>query len=114
MKTKSDIREKEIEMSKNYTVREVRMSIKFYKFMRFLFSSTFSFLLSISIFSIIAYFYNFNLSVCFGLLIVHPIYFFYIEKNLQKVFKFDRYTDEIETLIEVNYEILENKKRETK
>jgi hypothetical protein len=114
MRNRNEIREKEMEMSKNYTIREIKMSINFYKFFKFLFSDTFSFLLSLSIFSIIAYLYDFNLSVCIGLLIVHPIYFFYIDKNLQKVFKTDKYTEEIKTLIEVNYEILENKKREAK
>jgi hypothetical protein len=114
MKTRNEIREKELEMSKNYTIREVKMSIKFYKAFRFLFSDAFSFLFSLGIFTAIAYSYDFNMSVCIGLLIVHPIYFFFVDKNLQKVFNTDKYNKEFDTLIEVNYEILENKKREAK
>lgn len=114
MKTRNEIREKELEMSKNYTIREVKMSIKFYKAFRFLFSDTFSFLLSLGIFSSIAYSYDFNMSVCIGLLIVHPIYFFFVDKNLQKLFKTNKFNKEFDTLIETNYEILENKKREVK
>jgi hypothetical protein len=114
MKTRNEIREKELEMSKNYTAREVKMSIKFYKAFRFLFSDVFSFLFSLAIFVTIAYTYDFKMSVCFGLLIVHPIYFFFIDKNLEKLFNTSEYKKELDTLIEVNYEILENKKREVK
>lgn len=114
MKTRNEIREKELEMSKNYTIREVKMSIKFYKTFRFLFSDAFSFLFSLAIFATVAYTYDFNIAVCVGLLIVHPIFFFFVDKNLQKVFDTDKYRKEFDTLIEVNYEILENKKREDK
>ena len=111
MKTRNEIREKELELSKNYTSREVQMSINFYKFFKFLFSDTFSFLLSLAVFTTIAYIYDFNMSVCIGLLIIHPIYYFVVDKNLKKVFSTEKTKKEIETLIELNYEILEDKKK---
>lgn len=111
MKTINDIRSKELEMSKNYSIKEIKMSIVFYKIFRFLFSKKFSFILSLAVFTFVASLFNFSIISCIVLLIGHPIYFFYVDDILNKLSKSDSHFNELSVLIDVNYEILEEKRR---
>jgi hypothetical protein len=114
MKTLYEIAQQEIETTKNYTIREHKMNIVFYSVFKFLFSNLFSFLFIFIPLTIVASFYNFNLDVCLGMLVVHPIIWFLVDRPLNKVFGWDERYKEISHLIEVNKEIIENKKKGAK
>ena len=114
MKTTYEIKQQEIETTKNYTEREHKMNIVFYSVFKFLFSKAFSFLYIFIPLAFVASIYNFNLDVCLGLLIVHPFVWFFVDRPLNKFFGLDERYTEICTLIEVNKEILEDKKKEVK
>jgi hypothetical protein len=114
MKTLYEIAQKEIETTKNYTIREHKMNIVFYSVFKFLFSNLFSFLFIFIPLTVVASLYDFNLNVCLGMLLVHPIIWFLVDRPLNKVFGCDEKYKEISHLIEVNKEIIEDKKKEAK
>ncbi len=114
MKTTYEIKQQEIETTKNYTIREHKMNINFYSVFKFLFSDTFAFLYIFGVLAVVASFFNFNINVCVGLLFVHPFIYFLVDRPLNKFFGLDKRYKEISVLIETNKEIIEDKKKEVK
>ncbi len=112
MKTVYEIKQQEIEVTKNYTIREHKMNIVFYSVFKFLFSNLFSFIYIFIPLTIVAWFYNFDLMVCLAMLFVHPIVWFLVDRPLNQFLGLDDRYKEISTLIEVNKEIIEDKKKE--
>lgn len=113
MESRNQIRQKEIESSKNYSIREHKASIIFYSVFKFLFSDIFSFIYIFIPLAFVASFYDFDLDVCILLLLTHPIIYKFIDRPLHRFFNIDKFYQELEILIEVNREILKQKK-ETK
>jgi hypothetical protein len=114
MKSLYQIKQEEVETTKNYSIREHKMNIAFYSVFKFLFSDTFSFLFIFLPLSVVAWFYDFNLNVCLGMVLVHPIIYFFVDRPLHKYFGLDEKYKEISCLIDVNKEIIEDKKKEVK
>jgi hypothetical protein len=113
MESRNQIRQKEIESSKNYSITEHKASIIFYSVFKFLFSDLFAFIYIFFPLAFVASFYDFDFGICFWLLLTHPIIYYFIDRPAHKFFKLDKFYQELEILIEVNQEILKQKK-ETK
>lgn len=114
MKSLYQIKQEEVETTKNYSIREHKMNIKFYSVFKFLFSDTFSFLFIFLPLLVVAWFYDFDLNVCLGLLFVHPLVYFLLDRPLNKYFNLDEKYKEVSHLIEINKEIIEDKKKGVK
>jgi hypothetical protein len=112
MDSNQQIRQKEIETTKNYSIREIKANIILYSFFRFLFSDFFTFVFIFIPLFFIARYYDFDFKVTLGLILVHPV-IFYLNKPINKLLNIDNYDEELRVLIEVNKEILKQKK-ETK
>jgi hypothetical protein len=112
MESRHQIRQKEIETTKNYSIRAIKANIAFYSFFRFLYSDIFTFVFIFIPLFFIAKYYDFNFKVTLGLILVHPV-IYYLNKPINKFLKIDEYDEELKILIEVNKEILKQKK-ETK
>jgi len=113
MESRHQIRQKEIETSKDYSIKEHKASIIFYSVFRFLFSDIFAFIYIFIPLAFVASFYDFDLGICFWLCLTHPVIYYFIDRPLHKFFKIDKFSEELEILIEVNKEIIKQKK-ETK
>lgn len=114
MKTLSQIKQQEVELAKKYTVREVKMNIGLYKIYKFILSDLFSFMFLFIPLFFVAKAFDFNLNVCLALLIVHPLVYFLVDRPLNKFLGLNDKLKEFTYLIEVNREILEDKKKEVK
>jgi len=114
MKTKYQIKQEELELAKNYTIRELKMNIALYKIYKFMLSDLFSFMFLFVPLFFVAKFYEFNLNVCLALLFVHPVVYFLVDRPLNKMLGLDEKLKEFTYLIEVNREIIEDKKKGVK
>ncbi len=112
MESRHQIRQKEIDTTKNYSIREIKANIIFYSFFRFLFSDLFTFVFIFIPLFFIARYYDFNMKVVLALILVHPV-IFYLNKPINKFLSIDKYDEELKILIEVNKEIIKQRK-ETK
>lgn len=112
MKNYTEIKQQELELSKKYTIREVKMNIKLYKVYKFILSDLFSFMFLFIPLFFIAKSIDFNLDVCLALLVIHPLVYFFVDRPLNKFFGLDEKLKEFTYLIELNREILEDKKKE--
>jgi hypothetical protein len=113
MESRQQIRQKEIDTTKNYSISEIKDNIIFYSFFRFLFSDLFTFIFIFIPLFFIARNYDFNMKVVLALILVQPV-IFYINKPINKAFGIDKYNEELKILIEVNKEILKQKKEYNK
>lgn len=108
MESRHQIRQKEIETTKNYSIREIKANIAFYSFFRFLYSDIFYFVfLFIPIFFIAKY-HDFNFKAILILLVVHQL-FYSLNKPINKFLKIDEYDEELKILIGVNKELIKTK-----
>ncbi len=114
MKTEFQIKQEELELAKNYTIREVKMNIALYKVYKFMLSDLFSFMFLFIPLFFVAKNFDFNLKVCLALVFVHPVVYFFVDRPLTKMFGLDEKLREFTYLIEVNKEILEDKKKGVK
>lgn len=108
MESHQQIRQKEIETIKNYSIREIKANIAFYSFFRFLYSDKFTFVFLFVPIFFIARYYDYNTKVILALLVAHPI-IYYFNDHINKILNVDEYDEELKILIEVNKEILKQK-----
>ena len=114
MKTEYQIKQEELELAKNYTIREVKMNIALYKIYKFMLSDFFSFMFLFIPLFFVAQHFEFNLDVCLALVFVHPVVYFLVDRPLNRMLGLDQKLKEFTYLIEVNKEILEDKKKGVK
>ena len=108
MESRHQIRQKEIETTKKYSIRGIKANIAFYSLFRFLFSDILYFLFLFIPTYFIAKYHDFNFNVMVALLVVHALVYS-LNKPINKLLKIDEYDEELKILIEVNKEILKRK-----
>lgn len=108
METLQQVRQKEIEITKDYSIKEHKANIIFYSVFKFLYSELFIFIIiSIPLF-FIAKSYDFKGVVVFALLLVHAI-LFRLNKPLNKLLGLDKNLKEFDVLIDVNKLLIKTK-----
>jgi hypothetical protein len=108
METLKQVKQKEIEITKDYSIREHKANIIFYTVFQFLYSDLFTVIFIFIPLFFIAKYYHFNGKVVFALLIVHAFVFSF-NKPLNKRLGLDDIKEEFNALIKVNKELMQNK-----
>lgn len=111
MESYNEMKRKEVESTKNFTIREFRLNIMIYSVFRFLFSDLFTFLFIFIPLGFVAYYYDFRTPVVIAMLILHPFLFYGLNNPLNKLTGMDEHIKELDLLIEINKEILKEKKQ---
>jgi hypothetical protein len=112
MKSPEEIRSREIEKCNNYTLREIKANIIFYKTFKFLFSRYFSFILYIFLITFVLTFFHIDLVLkIFTGVVTHFIIFIVIDPVINEITHFSDVQIELDILIEVNTEILKRRSK---
>lgn len=111
MKTIEEIRKEESQKCENYTLKQLKMNIVFYNFVRIFFTKAFFFVAYIGILALILSFTNIDLSS--KLLIggiTHFLLFVVFDPIIAKFSDTENTVEEIDELIKVNKEFIKTRK----
>jgi hypothetical protein len=114
MKAPDEIRLEETKKCEGYTNRQLRYNLIIYNFFKFLFSRTFMFIFYAVLISILYMFMTIPIeNKLVSGLITHFILFIFVDPMISKYVGVDYTRKEIDILIEVNKEILEQRKNDS-